>query len=371
MHKIKDEQIFQEFVLDRNFSYNTERLYSYILGEYSELQGMSLQELINEADMEEEEKVRAKRRTIIKRLKNYRKWKIEERHAVSSIKNYFGKVKTFYKHFGIEIPYIPPTQLKNDVHIRYDDLPTIEHIKEAIESTNNLKHKAVILFMSSSGSANQETLNLTIKDFIKATQEYHNTENIEDVIKDLKGQNDIIPLFEMYRVKTDHYYYTCCSPETVQAIIKYLKTRKNLKRTDKLFEFGSNISLLKIFQRINDKMGWGKVNYYNFFHPHALRKFNATMVEDIGFANTIQGRKSDTITETYFKRNPKRIKEKYIEHLPNLTINKTKTYSIKTEEYKTLEKELKAKDIKHRELEERLAIQEEQNRKIVELLKNR
>lgn len=112
MHKIEDEEIFQEFIIDRNFAYNTKRLYSYILGEYSELNNMSLKELIDEADEEEEQGIRPKRRKIVKRLKNYRNWKIQEKHAVSSIKNYFGKVKTFYRHFGIEIPYIPPARLK-------------------------------------------------------------------------------------------------------------------------------------------------------------------------------------------------------------------------------------------------------------------
>lgn len=338
MHKIKEEEIFQEFVTDRNFSYNTTRLYSYILGEYADLNNMSLKQLLNEADNEEEERIRAKNRNIVKRLKKYRKWKIQEKHAVSSIKNYFGKVKTFYKHFGIEIPYIPPIQLKNDVHVRYDDIPKLKHIKEALESTNNPKHQAIILFIATSGTANKETLSLTVKDFIKATKEYHNSTNIYDIIMDLEKQNDIIPLFEMYRTKTDYYYNTCCSHEAVGLILKYLKSKDNIDDNDRLFDIDSSINLLKIFQRINDKMGWGKVNHYNFFHPHALRKFHATIIEDIGLANTLQGRKADIITETYFKHNPKRIKEKYLEHLPKLTINKTEINILNDEGTKKLRK---------------------------------
>lgn len=365
MHKIEDEEIFQEFIIDRNFAYNTKRLYSYILGEYSELNNMSLKELIDEADEEEEQGIRPKRRKIVKRLKNYRNWKIQEKHAVSSIKNYFGKVKTFYRHFGIEIPYIPPARLKNDVHIRYADIPTIKHIREALETTNNPKHKAVILFIASSGTANKETLSLTIQDFIEATKEYHNKKNIYEVIDQLKDQKDIIPLFDMYRSKTDYYYNTCCSHETVEMILKYLKTKETIKNNERLFGIDSSINLLKIFQRINDKLNWGKVNHYNFFHPHALRKFHATTIEDIGLANTLQGRKSDLITETYFKNNPKRIKEKYLEHLPKLTINKTVVNTVDSEATKELRKELKAKDDIINNMNERLTrLEEADNRPI-------
>ena len=38
--------------------------------------------------------------------------------------------------------------------------------------------KAIILFISSSGCARQETLNITIQDFIEATHEYHNSNDI-------------------------------------------------------------------------------------------------------------------------------------------------------------------------------------------------
>lgn len=223
----------------------------------------------------------------------------------------------------------------------------------------------MILFIASSGTANKETLSLTIQDFIEATKEYHNKKNIYEVIDQLKDQKDIIPLFDMYRSKTDYYYNTCCSHETVEMILKYLKTKETIKNNERLFGIDSSINLLKIFQRINDKLNWGKVNHYNFFHPHALRKFHATTIEDIGLANTLQGRKSDLITETYFKNNPKRIKEKYLEHLPKLTINKTVVNTVDSEATKELREELKAKDNLIKDMNERLTrLEEADNRPI-------
>jgi hypothetical protein len=66
----------------------------------------------------------------------------------------------------------------------------------------------------------------------------------------------------------------------------------------------SKSTILAMFKRINDDLVWGKVNHQIFFHSQALKKFNAIVIEDVSFANTIQGRKADTITETYFKNNP-------------------------------------------------------------------
>lgn len=334
---IKTEEIFQEFITDRNIQKETQRNYYKTLKLYSELYNMSLQELIDEADFEEEQGIRAKRRKITKKLKKYRNWLIENNYEVNTIKDYFAKIKTFYRHFEIEIPFIPPIQLKKTNHERYDDIPHKKHIKEALESTNNLKYKAIILFMFSSGSARAETLSMTVADFIKSTKNYHDSTQIKNVIKELENQKDVIPLIEMVRSKTNHPYYTCCSPEASEMIIKYLKTRTNLKSTDKLFEIAPD-TLTKAFQRINNKIGWGKVNYYSFFHSHSIRKYHATLIEDMGLANALQGRKADSVTEAYFKHNPKRIKEKYMEHLPKLTINKTEINILNDEGTKKLKK---------------------------------
>jgi len=109
--------------------------------------------------------------------------------------------------------------MPNGRHERYSDIPTIDDIRQVIESTSNLKHKAVILFMSSSGSAMNETTSLTVQDFIDATKDYHNSTNINDVLDELEGQKDVIPIFELVRAKTNYFYYTCCSPEATMAIV--------------------------------------------------------------------------------------------------------------------------------------------------------
>ncbi|MDR0912697.1 MAG: integrase [Methanobrevibacter sp.] len=294
-------------------------MYASALKDYSKFNKMSLKNLIKEADIEEEYNIREKDRKIKKRLEDYRQWKIANGSPSSTIKRYFQIIKTFYRHHEIIIPNISKIKLKNDFQEKYEDIPNKNHIKKAIESTDSELEIAIILFMSSSGTAKNETLNLTINDFIKSTKEYHSNGTITKIINELSFKNDIIPLFSLTRLKTDYHYYTCCSDEATTGIIKYLKTRENLHLNSKLFEI-NRTQFNDLFMQINNLNKWGKVGFYGFFHSHALRKFHATIIEDKSLADALQGRKRDTITESYYKQNPKRIKEKYLEILPKLRI---------------------------------------------------
>jgi site-specific recombinase XerD len=337
------ETILKKFIKKRNLKKSTASLYKSALADYSKFQQMSLKRLIEEADNEEEERIREKRRKIKERLEKYRNYKVDSGSATGTVKKYFEVVKTFYRHHEIVIPYIPTIQLKKDYHEKYEDIPKIEHIEKAINSTDNLREKAVILFMSSSGTARNETIHLKIEDFIKATKDYHNNGSLNDILDELILQENIIPLFELVRIKTDYHYYTCCSNEATDMIIKYLKTRKNLRLDSSLFDINRN-ALNRFFFKINNENNWGKVGYYGFFRSHALRKFHATVIEDKSLADALQGRKRDSITESYYKLNPERIRERYIEVLDQLTINqtfeKTDKYELLMNENKILHKRL-------------------------------
>ncbi|MDR2624192.1 MAG: integrase [Methanobrevibacter sp.] len=356
-YNLKKDPKYERFILERNLTKASEDLYYHALTSYSSYNQLTLTKLIDEADHEEEERIRNKNKTLIRRLKEYRNYLINNnKYGVSTVKNYFTKIKTFYKHYEIEIPYLPPIQLKKDYHERYTDIPTIEHIREALEHTNNLSLRALILFMSSSGTARAETLNITVQDFINATSDYHKSKNIDSVLEELKEQEDVIPLFQMTRQKTDYPYYTVCSPEATNAIIRCLQSRKEINNEDKLFNINRTY-LNQVFQRLNEKIGWGLVNHYAFFRPHALRKFHATVIEDTGLANALQGRRADPVSESYFKHNPKRLREKYLDHLPKLTVNPvvvTRVDDEGTERIKVLEEALERERLKLLSFEEKL-----------------
>lgn len=337
------ETILLNFIKKRNLKNTTASLYKSALNDYSNFHSLSLEKLILEADYEEEQGIREKRRKIKNRLENYRNFKIDSGASTGTVKKYYEVIKTFYKHHEIVIPYIPTVQLKKDYHEKYEDIPKIEHIKKAIESTDSLKEKAIILFMSSSGTARNEVINLKVKDFIKASSDYHNKGSVYEILEELSSQNNIIPLFDLVRIKTDYHYYTCCSNEACEMIVNYLKTRKNLSYESFLFDINRN-ALNRFFLKINKQNNWGKVSYYSFFRSHALRKFHATSLEDKSLADALQGRKRDSITESYYKLNPERIRERYIEVLDKLTINKPyekmDKYELLIEENKNLNSRL-------------------------------
>ena len=279
--------------------------------------------MIEEAIKDEEERTPLKERKIKMRLLDYRTYLLDSDMSPNTSKTYFSKLKTFYLHFEIELPHLPDAKYNKIYETNYLDLPTKEHIAQAIEiSTIDLK--AVILFMSSSGTAKAETLSLTVEQFIQGTQEYHNGGSIKIILDTLKKKKNIVPTFYLKRIKTDKYYYTFCSPEASHHIVKYLKTRQNLKLEDKLFDFTPSL-LLTRFQEINDYFDWGFKGKYRFFRSHTLRKFHASNIGlSAEYIDSLQGRSKNEVHETYIKTNPKRLKEIYKSAMKNVMIYESK-----------------------------------------------
>ena len=315
--------LFQRFCKERNIKESTMKGYYSTLKKYEDFHKKSLDELIEEAIKDEEKRIPIKERRIKKRLLDYRTYLLDSDMSPNTSKTYFSKVKTFYLHFEVELPHLPDAKYNKIYETNYLDLPTKEHISQAIEiSTIDLK--AVILFMSSSGTAKAETLSLTIEQFIKGTQEYHNGGSIDTILDTLEKRRNVVPTFYLKRIKTDKYYYTFCSPEASYNIVKYLKTRKNLKLEDKLFDFSPSL-LLTRFQEINDYMDWGFKGKYRFFRSHTLRKFHASNLGlSAEYIDSLQGRSKNEVHETYIKTNPKRLKEIYKSAMKNVMVYESK-----------------------------------------------
>lgn len=277
----------------------------------------NLQENIDFYIREEDERIPMRERTIKKDLLGFREYLIncETMNTKKSIMSYYSKITAIFRHCALEIPTLPIVKIEKGYVSNYNDLPTHEMIKTACDQSPVVL-KSVFLFMSSSGSAKAETLSITVGMFLKGCSEYldemPNESNIKVIIKNLKGRHDIIPLIYLRRIKTDKWYYTCCSPEASYMIIEYLSQCNNLKWDDKLFPFSSS-NLLEKFQKINDKNNWGKVGKYRRFRAHALRKF---MASNIGLprdqVDSFQGRSKDMIAEAYFKQDPKQLKKIYL-----------------------------------------------------------
>ena len=328
-----NNKLFRKFCKDRNIKSSTIKGYNSALKHYISFNNMLIDELIKEAIIDEKNKIPLKDRNIKRRLLNYRSFLLNSDMSPNTARTYFSKIKTFYLHFEVELPILPMAKYDKVYETNYLDLPTKEHIIKALE-ISDIDMRAIILFMSSSGTAKAETLSLTVKQFIDGTKEYHNGGSINEILDILEKKNNIVPTFYLKRIKTDKYYYTFCSPEATKEIIKYLKTRKNLKLNDKLFNF-SNSMLITKFQEINDKMRWGFKGNYRFFRSHTLRKFHASNIGlSSEYIDSLQGRSKNEVHETYIKTNPQKLKEIYKSAMKNIMVYETnKSKKIEKQEF--------------------------------------
>ncbi len=321
-----DREILNNLVYRRNLTYKTKQGYKNALDCYTSYNGMLFIELLKEAENDEEKGIRWKNRRLKKRLMDFRIY-LQENYLVSTAKVYFQRILTLYRHFEIEIhnlPRINPKSVKMSKPITFEDLPTKEIIKEAYYISNQIM-KAIILFISSSGCARIETLNLTVEDFKNATYEYHKSNDINIALNILKDIKFIIPIFRIRRQKTNKFYFTFCSHEASNEIIKYLSLKSNLNDKDKLFD----INLYywnKYFHQINNELNLGKVGEYNRFRSHMLRKFHASSLYNfsnrlsLSEIDALQGRGKNSTHSSYFMENPRNLREKYINSLDSLKI---------------------------------------------------
>lgn len=322
------KELLDKFFHERNIKQNTQKGYMASLTRWFKFTGdryKDLQDNIDHYIKEEDERIPTRDRSIKKEMLGYRESLLNDKgiKSAKSVMSYFSKIGTIFRHYGLEIPELPQTKMDKGYVSNYNDLPTHDMIKTACEQSP-IDLKALILFMSSSGSAKAETLSITVGMFLEGCKEYlkdtPTKNNIPETIKELTDNHTIVPLIYLRRIKTDKWYYTCCSPEASYMIIESLKIRKDLKWDDKLFDYTDSLILTK-FQEINDNNDWGYVGAYRRFRSHALRKF---MASNIGLprdqVDSFQGRAKDMIQEAYFKQDPNALKEIYMNAMNRIMI---------------------------------------------------
>lgn len=285
----------------------------------------SLDELVKEYLTEEDEGIPIRDRKIKKNLLEYREFLVNDsENTTRTIKTYFSKIKTILRHLNVQIPELPTMKMERGYISGYGDLPTHAMIRTACDQVD-IELTSIILYMSSSGNAKAETLSITVGMFLRGCEEYLETppsdDNIKDILDELKDRHDIIPTIYLKRIKTDKWFYTCCSPEATYSIFQYLLTRRDTLSMDSpLWDISSSL-LLTRFQELNDNNKWGWVGSYRRFRSHALRKFHAS---NLGLSRDIidqlQGRSKDEIQEAYFKQDPKQLKKMYTKYMKNILI---------------------------------------------------
>lgn len=246
------EELLKRFCSNRNIKYSTLKSYRSAIAKYEFFHDMAMGSLMDEAIVEEDEGISLKNRKIKSRLLDFRSFLLDSGLAISTVRTYFSRIKTFYRHFEIELPYLNDIKFDEEYLSSYYDLPTRGDIRKVCSISSNA-FRALVLFISSSGCAKAETLSLTVGDFVKASDDYHDGGSIDDVLNCLIGRRDIVPTFYLKRIKTNKFYHTFCSPEASHHIVKYLMSKDNLSLDDKVFDF-TDASLIYNFKKVNDSL---------------------------------------------------------------------------------------------------------------------
>ena len=322
----EDEKIIKEIVTIKNLSQRTEITYRQAIKNYTEYHQKSLTYLLQEADIEEEQKISWKKRKLRKRLITFRQH-LYQKYMLSTAKLNFSKILSIYKFYEIELHPLPQIseKQKTSTVIHFNDLPTKDLIRESLKITTPVM-RAFILFVSSSGVSTIDALNLQIKDLLKSVQTYTKTNNVYEMINTLKSRDDIVPTFELKRRKTGKPYYTFCTPEAFHEICIYLLKRKSLTYNDRLFKI-TQLHLMQLFREINNSLNLGvsETNNYVKYRSHILRKYHASTLYNNGLSldivNSLQGKTKNKTDQAYFMEDPEKLKQKYIKHMNCLTIN--------------------------------------------------
>ena len=361
-------------------STSSTQLYSASVKLYEKLNELSIDELIDEADREEEDGIRWKRRRIKDRLVQYRNHLFANK-AEGTANRYLGCIKTIYRHFEIELQPLPSfnsKQIDKTYQMSHDDLPTKQQIIDAYHEGNN-EIKCIIPFAISSGLSKIDMLNLTVKDFFVACRVDFEGRDIVDCLNEIKSNERLIPCFKGTRQKTGVKYTTFCSPEAVEHITQRLLGRHatlfedggSLSLDDKLFDI-SNSHLLYSFQKINRKLKLGKVGKFNRMRCHMLRKYQASVLAncDVDWSkeeiDALQGRLQDATHRAYIHISVENLYQKYVESVDGLMLFKS-INGVDEEAYEQLKTE---NNFYKKEIVKNESKLEEQEQKLNELIRN-
>jgi len=376
---IKNDPYVKDFLRSRRIRDTTKVAYVERLTSFCNYINKNPTDLIDEAEEEQDKGIKSRKRTIRQYFLDFIEHEEKEGKSHHTIKARVELAKSFYHSFDIETPKFSLNY--PNVNRSFNEIPTLDHIREIIKICG-LRDTAIILLMLSSGMGGAEIRHLTYNDFINSIEEYldladEDKVNINKVAHQIRGLNEEIgPIgtWKISRFKTGMPYITFNSPESVLSIIDYLLERelknKGVKSLDDpLFVSSHKKQISKqgfvfIFRRINDNAGLGFAKDKNrrFFTSHMPRKIFTSTLYSQGVDKTrvdwFLGHKIPPITESYFKTNVEDLKKSYMGIVEHLTLQKIKIKTIKTPEYDQLLRDSREKADKIEAMEKRMELYE-------------
>ena len=96
--------LLEVFCSYRNIKNSTIKSYRSAILKYKSFHERSMKDLIDKAIRDEERVVQLKNRHIKKRLLDFRAFLLSSDLSIYTVRTYFSRIKTFYRHFEIELP---------------------------------------------------------------------------------------------------------------------------------------------------------------------------------------------------------------------------------------------------------------------------
>lgn len=334
---LKDSEAVRKWLRLGNFSDGTGQGYTTGLNQYCKFHDMTPEQLIEEA--EAEHAFLLKDQNILLRLADFKDSISDKSSNTQSFR--MAGIHSFYRNHYIIIPSNPNKSRNGTTTLLKNDWKGFNKkvVRECLKHLN-LRDRAILLCMISSGQARYEIRNLKIAD-----------------VADVDNQN--ITTLHLHRSKSGTNYTTFFSPEATLAIKEYRKERRD--RADKLdvtddnpylfvTSYNKQFTRLKddtfnnVFLRLSEKMGREfetDDGTYNALRSHNFRKFFKTQMQNDGMAvwqvEHQMGHTLNSLDKAYFIAEQSKMKENYIVHLNAVSVE-TEVKEVSIEESEKFQK---------------------------------
>jgi len=363
---IDNDQLFKLLIQNRGIKTGTILRYKAYLELYCNFLGKTPTQLIDDAEKQEDEGLRMRSRNIKKYLLDFKEHLEKNNYSPKTINSTLTIIRSFYNEFEIQLPRMNlRKKYKKEVA---EDIPNKKDIRFALKYVNP-KYKAIILIISSSGMGSAEVRSLTYGHLLISLKDYLNypkntfvsVDDLIQLVEEKEKENiPIVPIWKITRIKTETPIITFSTPESLTAILEYLKIdppeklesflfRSNRKKETEL----GGIPLSQYFKKLNDKCGFGEPDRQVKFRSHAVgRKYFATTLNDVGIPQlTIDfflGHSIDDTTEAYIKPKVETLKNHYLKCIKSLSIEDVEVRVLESED----KKRLNELENKYKELEQ-------------------
>ncbi len=357
---VKDDELLDEWFSIIEAAENTKRNYLQGMALYTEFTNMTPSQLLEEAESEITSGILPRKRSIRKHLLGFRDMLKDKGYAPKTVSGFMVSVRSFYKSFDIDIPQLNKRKSFQSKPLEENRFQvTKEHIRGALKYCD-VRDRAIILTMASSGLSQSDVLDLTVGKF-----------------RDGYDEETGITTLKLRRIKTKYDFITFLSPETSEAILTYLEWRdrtpkltwhpdimrafekrrirsnndylfvkkdipsKYLKTLNEEDRKLNAPGLMSMFRDIAKQMGMeSDKGQWQYFRAHNLRKFfNSTLLNtgcDLFLCDFLMGHQIDATRSAYFMADPERLRELYMRYIPFLSVEDVEARVLTSESYEAL-----------------------------------